>query len=283
VHIENFEDGEAGVAKAKAEIFAGLRHGGAAILNADNAWFGLLRDHAAAVGARVLSFGSGEACDARLTGFTATADGARVEAQLHGRPLDFALRQSGLHWGLNSLAVLLMLEALEVELETSLAALPDFAPLAGRGATRRIAIPGGAFTLIDESYNANPVSMAAAIDSLAARQDATRRIVALTDMLELGPESRRFHAGLAAPILAAGVDLVFCAGEMMGALWEQIPSERRGGHTATAAELAPIIAGAVRPGDVVMVKGSNGSRAGTIVASLGAMFETGQAGEGAAH
>lgn len=283
VHIENFPDGERGVALAKAEIFAGLQRGGVAVLGADNAWFELLRAGAEAVGARVLSFGSSEACDARLIAVEPTAAGAVVSARLHGRDLRFPIRQSGQHWGANSLAALLMLEALEVDLDTGLAALAAFAPLAGRGAVRHLAIPGGAFTLIDESYNANPISMAAAIASLGARHDATRRIVILTDMLELGPESLRYHAQLAAPIAAAGVDLVFCAGDLMGALWDALPQAQRGAHAATASELAGPIAEAVRPGDVVMVKGSNGSKAGLIVAELTALFDSNPAGEGAAH
>jgi len=287
VHIENFADGERGVAMAKAEIFAGLKPGGVAVLNADNAWFDLLRAQAQAAGARLVRFGADAACEAQLTGFEPTDGGALVSATLHGRPIRFPIRQSGAHWGANSMALLLMLEALDVDLSTGLAALAEFAPLAGRGAVRRLRVGDGAFTLIDESYNANPVSMAAAIASLAARRDVARRLIALTDMLELGPESRRYHAQLAAPIAAAGVDLVFCAGEMMGALWESLPAARRGAYAAAAPDLTDAIAEAVRPGDVVMVKGSNGSHAGRIVAALAARFEpiaAGRtAGEGAAH
>ena len=283
VHTENFPDGERGVAEAKAEIFAGLRPGGVAVLGADNAWFDLLRARAEAAGARVLSFGSAEDCAARLTGFETTDHGAVVSARLHGRDIRFPIRQSGLHWGANSLAVLLILEALDVDLDTGIAALADFAPLAGRGASSRLPIENGDFTLIDESYNANPVSMAAAIASLGARQDATRRIVVLTDMLELGSESERHHAQLAEPIAAAGVDLVFCAGEMMGALWAALPAARRGGMAPTATDLVAPLAAALQPGDVVMVKGSNGSRAGAVVAGLKAQFQAEPAGEGAVH
>ncbi len=110
---------------------------------------------------------------------------------LHGRALCFAIRQTGAHWGLNSLAVLLMLEALEVDLDTGLAALAAFAPLAGRGAERAIAAATGPFVLIDESYNANPVSLQAALETLGAHAAAGRRIAVLTDMLELGPEADR--------------------------------------------------------------------------------------------
>src|SRR6202012_5761711 len=118
--------------------------------------------------------------------FQTDGDHAVVQARFHGKGLDFPILQTGQHWGLNSMAVLLMLEALDVDLGDGLAALGSFESLAGRGAERSVQLDGGAFTLIDESYNANPVSMASAIATLGARQTAGRRIVALTDMLELG-------------------------------------------------------------------------------------------------
>jgi UDP-N-acetylmuramoyl-tripeptide--D-alanyl-D-alanine ligase len=268
VHTENFADGEAGVARAKAEIFDGLEAGGVAILNADNRWFGTLKDAALAAGASLRIFGSTADCDARLLGFEAGDMGAVAKAEIHGRTVDIRLAQTGLHWGPNSLAVLLMLEALDVSLETGLAALAAFAPLDGRGAEARVEGPDGEFTLIDESYNANPVSMASAIATLGARRTYGRRVVVLTDMLELGPEAEAFHAGLAAPLADARIEVVFCAGPLMKSLWEALPPTRRGGYADSAVELAPQIADAVRGGDVVMVKGSNGSRAGLIAQTL---------------
>ncbi len=279
VHVENFPDGEAGVARAKAEIFAGLEPGGVAVLNADNRWFELLSAEARRAGAEVRSFGSGESCDARLIDFQPQAGHAVVQARLHGKALDFPILQTGFHWGPNSMAVLLMLEALGVDLGDSLAALGSFEPLAGRGAERQIRLPAGAFTLIDESYNANPVSMAAAFASLGARRPAGRRIVALTDMLELGAEGPAFHAGLAEPLASAEVDLVFCAGPLMKSLWDALPSTRRGGYAETAAELGPLVARAAEPGDLVMVKGSNGSKAGAVTAALALLdSRSGEAG-----
>ncbi|HYG26156.1 MAG TPA: UDP-N-acetylmuramoyl-tripeptide--D-alanyl-D-alanine ligase [Caulobacteraceae bacterium] len=274
VHIENFEDGEEGVARAKAEVFAGLESGGVAVLNADNKWFELLRIEAERAGAKVRSFGTGERCHARLVSF----EPPLLKAVIDDKPLEFPLLQSGLHWGLNSLCVLLLLEAMEVEQATAIEALSNFAPLAGRGAERQVRIKGGAFTLVDESYNANPISMAAAMKSLGARKTSGRRIVALTDMLELGPDGPAFHAGLAEPIEAAGVDLVFCAGPQMKSLWEALPATRRGAYAGTAAELAPRVVAAAEPGDVVMVKGSNGSRAGAIAAALAALDAEGTGG-----
>jgi UDP-N-acetylmuramoyl-tripeptide--D-alanyl-D-alanine ligase len=276
VHTEGFADGETGVARAKAEIFEGLEPGGVAVLNADNAWFDLLKADALKAGATIRTFGRAEGCDARLIDFQAAHDSkggdhAVVQARLNGSALDFPILQTGLHWGPNSMAVLLMLEALDVDLGHSLAALGSFEPLAGRGAEAMIPVKGGHFTLIDESYNANPISMASAIATLGARAGVKRRIVALTDMLELGPDEARFHAQLAAPIEAASIDLVFCAGPLMKSLWDALPATRRGGYAETADALAPRLAQAVEAGDVVMVKGSNGSKAGRIAQALSAL------------
>lgn len=268
VHTENFPDGEEGVARAKAEVFEGLEPGGVAVLNADNRWFDLLKAEALKAGAMVRTFGTGEGCDARLIDFQVPGSHAVVQARLHGKAMDFPILQTGFHWGLNSMAVLLMLEALDVDLDASLAALGAFEPLAGRGAESVVAVRSGAFTLIDESYNANPISMASAIATLGARTTPGRRIVALTDMLELGPEAEAFHAGLAAPLQGASIDLVFCAGPLMKSLWDALPPTRRGGYAETAAALAPQLVQAVEAGDVVMVKGSNGSRAGQIAQAL---------------
>jgi UDP-N-acetylmuramoyl-tripeptide--D-alanyl-D-alanine ligase len=271
VHLENFADGEEGVARAKAEIFAGLEPGGIAILNADNAWFELLRAEAAKAGALVWSFGEAEGATARLTGFAVEGEGATVSIDLRGEAFSFPIRQTGVHWGPNSLCVLLMLEALDVPRETALAALAAFAPIEGRGAEKTVRIDGGAFTLVDESYNANPVSMQAALKTLGARKVVGRRVVVLTDMLELGEGSDRFHAELAGPIDHANVDVVFVAGVHMKSLWEALPPTRRGGYAEVTEKLTTALAGAIQPGDVVMVKGSNGSRAGVLAAALAAL------------
>lgn len=271
VHIENFPDGEAGVARAKAEILSGLLPGGIAVLNADNRWFDFLKGEAEKVGATVWSFGEAADATARLTGFAVEGEGAVVSVDLRGEALSFPIRQTGVHWGPNSLCVLLMLEALDVPRETALAALAAFAPIEGRGAEKTVRIDGGAFTLVDESYNANPVSMQAALKTLGARKVAGRRIVALTDMLELGEGSAAFHAELAEPIAAANVDMVFLAGVHMKSLWEALPPTRRGGYAEVTEKLTAQLAGAIQPGDVVMVKGSNGSRAGVLASALAAL------------
>jgi UDP-N-acetylmuramoyl-tripeptide--D-alanyl-D-alanine ligase len=270
VHLENFPN-EEGVARAKAEIFAGLQPGGVAVLNADNKWFDLLKAEAEKAGATVWSFGEAADATARLTDFVVEGEGATVWVELRGEALRFPIRQTGVHWGPNSLCVLLMLEALEVPRATALAALAAFAPIEGRGAEKTIRIDGGAFTLVDESYNANPVSMQAALKTLGARKVAGRRVAVLTDMLELGEGSAAFHAELAGPIDRANVDVVFLAGVHMKSLWEALPPTRRGGYAEVTEKLTAQMAGAIQPGDVVMVKGSNGSKAGQLAQALAAL------------
>lgn len=270
VHIEAFADGEAGVAREKASIFSGLMPGGTAVFNVDGGHATLLTEAALRAGGRPVMFGTGAGCDARLVDFTPDEAGATVAAEWHGQPLVFRLAQSGFHWGLNSLCVLLMLEALEVPLDVALAALAGFQPLSGRGETRQVRIAGGSFTLIDESYNANPLSMAAGFRSLGARAVPAggRRVVVLSDMLELGDQAESLHRGLAEAIDKAGLDLVHSAGPQMKWLHDALPPSRRGEWRSSAAELAEVADQLVVPGDVVMVKGSNGSRASLVAKAL---------------
>ena len=135
-------------------------------------------------------------------------------------------------------------------------------------------VPGGSALLIDESYNANPASMAAAVALLGQAPVGSqgRRIAVLGDMLELGSKGPALHRALAEPIEAAGLDLVFCSGPLMHALWEALPSGRRGGYAETAAGLEPAVLAAIRAGDAVMVKGSLGSKMGPIVKALERQF-----------
>ncbi len=270
VHIEGFSDGETGVAREKAAIFEGLGPGGVAVINGDNPWVDLLHQSALHHRARVATFGTSEDADARLLDFAADEAGARVTADVWGHRHVFTLKQTGFHWGLNSLAVILMLDALDVPVETALEALSTFAPLAGRGQTRSVRVRGGTFILIDESYNANPLSMRAGFLSLGNRPVAPggRRIVVLTDMLELGDQARPLHEGLAEAIEAAAIDVVHTAGPQMRWLHDAVAPERRGLWAESAAELAPELTETVRPGDVVMVKGSNGSKASILAAAL---------------
>jgi UDP-N-acetylmuramoyl-tripeptide--D-alanyl-D-alanine ligase len=268
VHVEYFGDGEAGVARAKAEILDGLEPGGAAILNADNRWFAELASLAGRAGARVLSFGSAPDCAARLTSFSPTGAGAHVEAEILGRPIAFMLRQSAPHWGPMSLCALLMMMELDMPLEMGIEAMAAFEPLSGRGAELRLPWMGGEIVLVDESYNASPVSMSSALRALGARPAVGRRIAVLTDMLELGADAGPAHRGLASVIAAEPIDAVFCAGPLMRGLFEALDPTRRGGYAPEAGALIDDLGASLAPGDVVMVKGSHASRASPIVAAL---------------
>ncbi|WP_409018735.1 UDP-N-acetylmuramoyl-tripeptide--D-alanyl-D-alanine ligase [Brevundimonas vesicularis] len=275
VHIEAFADGEAGVAREKGAIFEGLVPGGTAVINADDLYNDVVRQSAARAHAVVETFGTAAGNTARLLDFVADRSGAAVTAEVEGRRISYRLAQSGVHWGLNSLCVILMLRALDVSLDTALQALAAFQPLAGRGQTSQVPVAGGHFTLIDESYNANPLSMKAGFISLAGKSvgPGGRRVVVLTDMLELGEHSRALHEGLADAIQAAGLDLVHTAGPEMRRLHDILPARLRGLWCETGADLATRASELVRAGDVVMVKGSNGSKASLVAAALARLGE----------
>jgi UDP-N-acetylmuramoyl-tripeptide--D-alanyl-D-alanine ligase len=154
--------------------------------------------------------------------------------------------------------------------------MATLAALSGRGARQRITTAKGAFDLIDESYNANPLSTAMAIATLARTQPGPggRRIAVLGDMLELGPTAGDLHAGLASSLAEHGIDLVFASGPLMNRLWSAIAERQRGGYAGTSSEIAPAVAGAVRAGDIVMIKGSNGSKMRVVVEALRALAAT---------
>jgi UDP-N-acetylmuramoyl-tripeptide--D-alanyl-D-alanine ligase len=270
VHLEFFGS-LAKIADAKAEIFLGLEPDGAAVLDRDNAQFARLKRRAKEAGvARVVSFGEDAKADARLIKYVLHPDCSTVEAQILGTDLTYKIGAPGRHLVRNSLAVLATSVLVGADLALAALALAEFKAGSGRGALVEIDLPGGPIFVLDESYNANPASVEAALALLGqvATGPRGRRIAVLGDMLELGPRGRALHRGLAAPIEANAVDLVFCCGELMRALWQALPAARRGGYAEDAAALEAQVLAAIRPGDVVMVKGSLGSRMAPIVNAL---------------
>jgi UDP-N-acetylmuramoyl-tripeptide--D-alanyl-D-alanine ligase len=175
---------------------------------------------------------------------------------------------------MNSLSVLAAVKAVGGDLALAALALAELKPPVGRGERTVLNAGAGEFTIIDESYNANPASMRAALATLGQTEPGFRgrRLAILGDMLELGPQGAALHRELAEPIEANRIDLVFAAGPLMEHLVEALPRERRGGYAGTAAELEDTIVKTVRAGDVVMVKGSNGIRMGRIVNALKERF-----------
>ncbi len=272
VHLEHFDSVEA-IADAKAEIFSGLE-GGVAVINRDDDHYQRLADAAAVHAGHVLDFGETEGAQARLLSYKQIDEGCEVEAEILGRPLTYRIGAPGKHIALNSLAALLIAVAFDLDLEKAAASLAEFAPPTGRGQRETLVAEHGPFTLIDESYNANPTSMRAALDLLGATSPGVggRRIAVLGDMLELGPQGAELHAELAPDLMRNNVDMLFTAGPLTQRLYYAAPEAMRAAHRATAMELEEAVLAAIRSGDVVMVKGSNGSRMSRIVAATKAKF-----------
>jgi UDP-N-acetylmuramoyl-tripeptide--D-alanyl-D-alanine ligase len=274
VHLEYFSGIEA-IADAKAEIFLGLERDGTAVLPRDNAQYARLAESARKTKvARVVSFGEHAEADARLLDAALKHDCSTVRANILGDEVTYKVGVPGKHLVMNSLAVLAAAKLAGADLALSALALADLEPPAGRGRRVTLEVPGGQALLIDESYNANPASMRAALEVLGQAPIGSRgrRVAVLGDMLELGTDAADLHRGLADPLVAANVDTVYCAGPLMRELWDALPAALRGGYAETAEQLESEILTAVRAGDAIMVKGSNGSRMGPIVQALTERF-----------
>lgn len=270
VHIAFFGSVEA-IAHAKAEIFTGLEPGGVAVVNGDDAVTEILRADAAAAGVgRIVTFGTGTDADVRLVELDAGPDRSTVTADVFGRTVRYVLGAPGRHSAMNSLAVLAAVDLVGADVAAGAEALAGLEAGTGRGKRTDLAVTGGKLRLVDDAFNANPSSMRAAFDMLALTPAGAggRRIAVLGDMLELGANAPAFHRDLAGPLEAAGIDLVFCSGPLMRILFDALPSERQGAWAETAADLAPLVSQAVAAGDVVLVKGSKGSRMTDVVSAL---------------
>ena len=277
VHVGNFDNGLEGIAAAKAEILDGMKPGGKIILNRDNEWFDYLQNAAIKKGIEVYSFGESKDADARIENVIEAANGSRISATIGGEKIDYTLQIAGRHIAVNSLAALMAVKLAGGDLKKAANALSRQEPIIGRGKRETLDIgdKNNPVTLIDESYNANPAAMRAAFKVLALVDPGRggRRIAILGDMLELGADGAKHHAELALPLKAANVDLVYTCGKLMKNLHDALPANQRGVHKDNSAELAQIVPDVLVPGDVVMVKGSLGSKMGTIVEALRALPE----------
>lgn len=265
-HIEYFGTVEA-IADAKGEIFQGLEPGGTAIVPFDNPHRDRLIGHAKPHAANIVTFGTGDGADVRALDALPVAGGTMVTAKLKGAELSFTLSQPGDHWVSNAMAVLAAVQALGGDLAAAGLALADFGGLAGRGAHHRIPVGDGEAVLIDESYNANPTSMAATLKVLGAT-DADRRIAVLGAMRELGEKSDELHASLVEPILAAGVDYALLVGSGIEPLARALEGRVESAHWPDASRAGESLAKLIRPGDAILIKGSNAIGLGRIVAAL---------------
>ena len=274
VHLEFFAGIEA-IADAKAEIFAGLEPEGAVVLNRDNPQFARLQRRASKLGiSRIVTFGAHKSSTARLIDLSLHPDCSAVHADILGHDVTYKLGTPGRHMAINSLAVLAAASLAGADLALAALSLSQIEPVTGRGARRALELAGGQATLIDESYNANPASMAAALSVLgqATVGPQGRRIAVLGDMLELGAGSAELHRGMVEAVNANHIDLVFCCGPQMRNLWDALSTGKRGGYADDAAGLEAQAVSAIRAGDAIMIKGSLGSRMKTIVNALEKRF-----------
>ncbi|MDR6102692.1 UDP-N-acetylmuramoyl-tripeptide--D-alanyl-D-alanine ligase [Agrobacterium larrymoorei] len=269
-HLGNFNSLEE-IADAKAEIFEGVLPGGAVILNRDNAQFERLEAAAINVGIEhILTFGQHAKADFRLADFESTPNGSTIWAIINGETSELNIGTPGRHVAENAMAALGVVAVTGANLDRAFHALGALRPVKGRGERHRLSVGDGSFLLIDESYNANPASMRAAIALLAQAEVSGngRRIAVLGDMLEMGEFAAEVHEELSGPILSAGIEHVWLAGESMAHLRDALPDSVSVSWFPTTAELAEFVLKWVQPGDVVMIKSSLGIGFGKIVSAL---------------
>jgi UDP-N-acetylmuramoyl-tripeptide--D-alanyl-D-alanine ligase len=275
VHIEFFNS-VAEIADAKAEIFQGLDQGGSAVLPRDNEHFGRLAAHAKAIGAEIVTFGSTAGSDSRILNLHQEHEGSLVDASILGSKVRFFIGAPGRHLASNAVAALSAAKLLGADLSSAAGALEKFEAPEGRGRRVTFESVGGPVLVIDETYNANPASMRAALDVLGAipRQTHARRIAVMGDMLELGHGGPQFHAELASAVDSNGIDLVFCCGQLMEHLYRELPAQKRGGFASSSEGLRACLLDAIRGGDAVMIKGSLGSKMGLLAEALRSTLES---------
>lgn len=264
VHMEFFESREA-IADAKAEIFESMQHGGVAVLNRDSAQYARLLGKAGEHGVKIVhTFGTHEKADFRLVDYKAVEGGCSIAASLQGKHMLYGLEAVGRHWATTSLLCLAVTHALGLDDVKTANALGSFGELEGRGQIVPITVAGGKAYMIDDSYNASPAAMMAAFSKTDEVWESLgrkgRKIAALGNMLELGAEGPSLHAGLAPELVNKKFDQVFTAGALMKLAYDAVPQAMRAGQAEQASGLLPLLEKALRPGDVLLVKGSHGSK-----------------------
>ena len=219
---------------------------------------------------RFINFGEHHEADARLLSWTADEVGNRVSAKILGEEINYRTGAQGKHIAINSLAVLAAVSAIGADVSAAAAALQYWEPSSGRGKRHKINFEGGVFTLIDESYNANPASMKAAINTLRASQPGPegRRIAVLGEMHELGDRSTQYHIEIAGQLAEYGIDKVFACGDHMSPMIDALPPNVSGTYAENSEALVAEVRNSVRPGDVLVIKGSFGTQMKRVVESL---------------
>lgn len=277
-HLAAFDDLD-GIAREKASLFEGLGPEGTAIINTDLETTPILRDAVRAVGAHVVGFGV-EADDCRLESVRLVDDRTIAEAEIGGERILFRIQSPGRHFAMNGLAVLAATRALDLDMALAVMALGQWTPYAGRGARQVIRLDRAddaqSVILYDDSYNANPASVGAALEVLAAarvthdigRVARGRRIAYLGDMKELGPDGPEMHRALADHPAMDGIDLIHTVGPLMQGLAQALPAPKRGRHCDTAQEMAARVRHELDAGDVVLVKGSLSTGLSAVVQAI---------------
>lgn len=277
-HLEAF-DNIAGIAVEKASIIDGLEYGGSAVMNCDLETSAIL--YAKAHDAKRKDVGFGEhGFEYKLTNVTLNANTTVAQAEIDGDKILFKLSAVGRHFAMNGLGALAAAVELGADLGLAVGAIGRWSPYEGRGAREVIQLDAVderlSLELIDDSYNANPTSMAAALDVLAAAQVTNdigrvskgRRIAFIGDMKELGPTGPELHSGLANLDSMDSIDVVHCIGPMMQHLHTTLAEEKRGQWAETSEALVPSVMGLLDSGDVVMVKGSLSMKLAQIVDAI---------------
>ncbi len=273
-HLEAFENVE-GIAREKVSICEGLEPGGTAILNADLDEFKLMADIAEPLSGSVIGFGQ-KTSDYKLLKISVEVGSIQVEATSGTDALNYCIQSAGRHFAMNGLGALAAVTALGADRLKAVDSLANWTPYQGRGALETIVVPGGDITLLDDSYNANPASMASALDVLSVTAaPAGRRIAFLGDMKELGPQAEALHAGIARLPALEHIDVVHCIGPLMQALHLSLPDEKRGVWADSSAELAAQIPDLLSVGDVVLAKGSLSMKLALIVDAIRKMGQVG--------
>jgi UDP-N-acetylmuramoyl-tripeptide--D-alanyl-D-alanine ligase len=266
VHLEYFGTVEA-IADAKGEIFQGLTPGGTAVIPFDSPHRDRLIGHARPYAANIVTFGRGDGADVRLIEAIAVDGGTMMSVALANAEVSFTLSQPGDHWVSNALGILATVSALGGDLAAAGLALADLESIAGRGARHKIVVGDGTALLIDESYNANPTSMAATL-AVFGSVEANRKIAILGAMGELGETSDQLHASLADPVAAAGVDFALLVGNGIEPLGKALEGRVKFAHCPTADMACEALETIIAPGDAILIKGSNAIGLGQIVVAL---------------
>ena len=269
VHMEAFDDID-GIAREKAAIFSGLEKGGVAVINADNDTAPLVLEIARKHRVETVTFGEATSADIKLERVQLLGETTVIQALADDETLLFKLNASGKHFAMNALGALAAVRAIGADMALAALDLANWTPPAGRGAKETIVLDVVddhlTLTLLDDAFNASPISMAAALEVLAASEtEKGRRVAILGDMLELGPGEQQLHLDIADLPTMDNIDIVHCVGPLMQGLHQLLPEFKRGEYFSTAPEMAARAAGLLRAGDIILVKGSKGSKVSLVV------------------